>query len=497
MFGMERLRRPRRTVAAGIGALVFVAHFLIQSRLTWYGGRVVLAITLLVSALHMVRHRTTWLLMGVSQLFWVAGDLCWFLFRDSVPRSAAAITLFASAYVVAVYALIRFARSQGWERDRNAVVDGVILVSTVAMVQWYVAGDLALSKLLAGGSPTFVLLTLLYPVADLSLLAVVTQLFRFRVGAGRVEPLVALVFVCLTTADAVWIWLELSTPEGGPWVGAEYIYLLSFGLGALTAAHPGADRVRARGVGLQTLTPARTTLLAMAALTSPILAMFALFTRSTTTMVVLLIGTCVVVFTVFVRLAHTSALLAVSNAQLQDLAEFDPMTGAARRTRFLASAEAALGAAAAESARAQPFMLWLDLDDFKQVNDVHGHAAGDQVLIEVTRRLTEVLKQSTAIDQDASLLGRFGGDEFTVLLVPSHEGMLTENDVLGITERMLSAIRHPVTLEGGLLVTPSATIGGVRAEPGQDLVSLLAEADTAMYRGKSDSKGSWRLEAKA
>ncbi|MGY1601145.1 diguanylate cyclase domain-containing protein [Geodermatophilus sp. SYSU D00815] len=116
-------------------------------------------------------------------------------------------------------------------------------------------------------------------------------------------------------------------------------------------------------------------------------------------------------------------------------------------------------------------LLFCDLDDFKSVNDRHGHAAGDRLLVEVARRLRESTRPADAI-------ARIGGDEF-VVLTPAVE----EVELVSLTERVAAHLHEPLGMPGG----PDAvrvSIGGAVGRPGDDPDAVLERADSAMYRIK-------------
>ena len=156
-----------------------------------------------------------------------------------------------------------------------------------------------------------------------------------------------------------------------------------------------------------------------------------------------------------------------TRAQLVDLqtrAFTDELTGLANRTRLLRT----LGERAGTGAT----VLFCDLNGFKQVNDTHGHAAGDEVLVEVARRLLRAVRGE-------DLVARLGGDEF-VVVAPAAAGA----DPDGLRRRVLGALRQPMLLSGGLMVLVGAAVGVARLEPGCDPLSVLRQADQAMYAAK-------------
>ena len=119
-------------------------------------------------------------------------------------------------------------------------------------------------------------------------------------------------------------------------------------------------------------------------------------------------------------------------------------------------------------------VFFLDLDDFKKVNDSLGHEIGDKLLIEAAHRLQQTLKQNDTV-------GRLGGDEFIVLISSLND----ENDALAIAERLLQAFRKPFKLVGrDLILTLSIGIA-ISPKDGTCSSVLLRNADTAMYQAKA------------
>jgi diguanylate cyclase (GGDEF)-like protein/PAS domain S-box-containing protein len=127
-------------------------------------------------------------------------------------------------------------------------------------------------------------------------------------------------------------------------------------------------------------------------------------------------------------------------------------------------------------------LMFIDLDDFKDVNDALGHAAGDRVLVEVGRRLSEVARRSDTV-------ARLGGDEFVLLLSYLHD----DADVRLICDRIASALRAPLMLDGrDLRVTGSVGVV-VTDDPLLDPGELLRRADVAMYAAKRAGRDGFEL----
>ena len=177
------------------------------------------------------------------------------------------------------------------------------------------------------------------------------------------------------------------------------------------------------------------------------------------------------------RMRHSNSQLRSSNEQLQVASERDPLTGLANRRHLLAAMERT----ASQGGGFQGAMLLIDIDHFKRINDLHGHAAGDTVLVEVARRLRGALR-----DQDLTV--RWGGEEFLVVVDTLPQG---EVDVLA--QRLLSAIGgEPVNL-GGQRLTVTASIGFAvfPIEPARLPLSwerAIDLVDTAMYLAKAHGR---------
>jgi diguanylate cyclase (GGDEF)-like protein len=126
-----------------------------------------------------------------------------------------------------------------------------------------------------------------------------------------------------------------------------------------------------------------------------------------------------------------------------------------------------------------PAVLFADLDQFKMVNDVHGHRAGDELLVAVARRLTEQLRPGDT-------LARFSGDEFVILC----EDVATGPDLDSIAARMGAAVAEPFVLSSGTEVATTASIGVAFASGGEDAPEqILHNADLAMYQAKRSGGG--------
>ena len=189
----------------------------------------------------------------------------------------------------------------------------------------------------------------------------------------------------------------------------------------------------------------------------------------------------VLVTLLYRRVRETHQKLAASHVQLQTQSERDPLTNLANRRHFQAVMQAA-AERGGQSGGFEGALLLVDIDHFKHVNDAHGHAAGDQVLVEVAKRLNEAVRSD-------DLVVRWGGEEF-LILAPRAAPEQAEQ----MAARVLSALGEtPIQLDGAAALRVTASIGYARfplppynAEvPWEQAINL---ADMALYTAKNQGR---------
>jgi diguanylate cyclase (GGDEF)-like protein len=180
-----------------------------------------------------------------------------------------------------------------------------------------------------------------------------------------------------------------------------------------------------------------------------------------------------------VHLLKDLTQLKANEAQIKRLAYYDSLTGLPNRALFMDRLVAAL--IAGRETERPAAVLFVDLDQFKLVNDTLGHSAGDQLLQVVARRLEGCLRQSDVV-------ARFGGDEFVILV--SHLG--PGNNVEEIARKLLKVLAQPMEL-GGEHINCSASIGiALFPRDGEDAETLLKHADVAMYQAKAAGRNGFQ-----
>ena len=162
----------------------------------------------------------------------------------------------------------------------------------------------------------------------------------------------------------------------------------------------------------------------------------------------------------------------------ESMARHDALTGLPNRRVFSENLEAAI--ARASRGNSEFAVLLLDLDRFKPINDLHGHAVGDAVLIEVASRLSGLVRKTDTA-------ARLGGDEFAVILDNAGQKNLAA-DAVAVAERLIATLSRPIEVDGQSL-SVGASIGiATCPTDGADPETLLQAADMAMYRAKQEGR---------
>jgi diguanylate cyclase (GGDEF)-like protein len=181
---------------------------------------------------------------------------------------------------------------------------------------------------------------------------------------------------------------------------------------------------------------------------------------------------------VMVRVGRLAAERSWAEWALRYQASHDGLTGLPNRPAFAARLTAAL------DERRPLVVLFCDLDGFKGVNDRHGHAAGDQVLVEVAARLRRCIREG-------DVASRFGGDEFVIMCLDAEPG-----DGAELVRRIEAALAVPIELEREPVLV-GASIGTATADGAMGAEALIQRADVAMYEAKHGRQGSPGVRAVA
>jgi len=166
--------------------------------------------------------------------------------------------------------------------------------------------------------------------------------------------------------------------------------------------------------------------------------------------------------------------------KIKRLAYHDSLTGLPNR--MLLSDRLNMAKILSDRNRKKLALMMLDIDKFKEINDTLGHHIGDLLLQVVAEKLTGILRKEDTV-------ARFGGDEF-VLVLPDQKDVQT---ALNVARKIIDAFRDTVVLEGRALIITSSIGISIYPDHGQDIDTVLKNADSAMYRAKQAGRNQYRL----
>ena len=424
-----------------------------------------------------------WRLLSAALAVYLLGDALQ-LFYEVVLHERAYPTWADAAYlmfyVVAFCGLMAFParRRSRSERFRLMLDMGTVFVGGATVI-WYVALGPAVGSQF--GFHLDDLVTFAYPVGDLVLLfGVLTLLWRgvprSTVVSLRIFATGLLVFIA---ADMTYDYIIVhSSYRGGDPVDTLWILavtILFVAAGCQLRARPAAEFA-----GSPKPSGARPSALPFLAVAGSylLLVVVGLHDVRFNPLGGVLLGA--VLLTALVSVRQFAALR--DNGRLairyQQLASIDGLTGLYNRRHFMEMAEGAF--AHAQRLGQQLVVLMIDVDRFKQINDVHGHAVGDRVLADVAQACREYVRPD-------DIVGRYGGDEFIVLIPRTASARAAE-----IAAQLTGPLARAPG-DDGTRVSFTLSIGIAECADCRDLPSLLARADMAMYEAKRAGGGCWRI----
>jgi len=445
-------------------------------------------------------ERAPWYLLAAGQALFVASDVLAYnyerLFGAPIPFPSIADPFHLAFYPFLVLGTTLLLRERGERRDRSGLIDGLIVTLALATLLWVYliapyAHDHSLSLL---GKLT----SAAYPSMDILVLGVVA---RVAAGSRRREP--AFVFllsgaVVLLLSDAIYGWRLQGGGDatGGLLDTGWALYCTLLGTAAL---HPSMRLLSTPGPQVDgRLTRTRLAMLSCASFTVPLVIVLREALHEQLELYVLVGSSAAMFALVLLRMAgifrrnEELALQMVAlteenaRAQLKHQAFHDALTGLPNRALFRNRVEHAL--AGQRRDRLPVAVLFLDIDDFKNVNDGLGHDAGDSVLQEVALRLADCMRP---VDTAA----RLGGDEFAILIHDTE----SEMQAVEIAQRVMDALREPIVLAGpgGRDLSVASSVGIAFSDRGMfsgaDAEELLSNADAAMYMAKESGKGRYQV----
>jgi diguanylate cyclase (GGDEF)-like protein len=439
------------------------------------------AACLLTGLRHRGRSRAGWYLVAASALAWAAGEGLWswseLVLGQTNPFPALADVGFLGSVpllLAGVCTLPVWPSAPG--AKLRAIADGLLIAGGLALISWHTVLAAIVARpadnALAQG------VSLAYPVSDVIVVTVLAIMWSRASSRSRAPILIMIAGLALiAVADSTFAYQQAQNTFGSGsvidmgWV-AGYLVV---GLAALFAL--------SRPVGLTDAALPRWRMAALPYLPLPVALFFAVQERVTDgdiSLFTLCAGLCLFLLVLLRQgLAVHENLgllrrLAANETELEHRAQHDPLTNLANRATFIQRVDEWLHIRPSGRICA---VMFVDLDDFKHINDSLGHSVGDQAIMAVGRRLQSCMR-------DGDLVARLGGDEFAVFLtrLPDVGHLVT------IAERIIDTLNEPFHTSD-MSASVCGTIGIAIAEPGDEAGELLRRADIAMYAAKANGKG--------
>jgi diguanylate cyclase (GGDEF)-like protein len=418
------------------------------------------------------RYRPThraWALTGLGAGLMAAGEIAWIInAQDGV--SGLADALYLLGYVAMCASMVVFARrhSAGF----GSILDASILTAAAASILWMLVIEPTLAD--ATRAPAQALVATAYPLADIVMIGLLLRILLDREGSSPALRLFASGVSAFLVSDLIYSVLAVQgSYSAGP---VDFGWILGYTLWGAAALHPSMAADVARGPADGRISNRRLAALAFVSLVPLLIAVTEQFGHGAVEPMPAIIASAVMFVLVVARLSGV-----VSNQRslidertrmqgaLERLSVEDVLTGLSNRRGFSARLADAIARDPGGVA-----VLYMDLDDFKVVNDSLGHPVGDAVLVEVAHRLRGQLRSGDTV-------ARLGGDEFAVLMA----GCPGPEPAMALAARLLTAIEEPIIVDGQS-ARVSASLGVAVSGPGgSDAMSLMRDADVALYRAKA------------
>jgi diguanylate cyclase (GGDEF)-like protein len=490
-----------------VGGALALLYYLTDLNIFVFLAVPVSAVTLLWVHSFRIERGLPWKLVAAGLTSYLIAEILWVVYSLSggeVPFPSLADIFYLAPYPLVGAGLLVFIRDRSPGRDRAALIDAAVITVVSSLLAWV----LIIEKCARMPSLNFVerIISVAYPLGDLILLAL---LARLLVGGGMRS--VALGFlgagvVAALVGDVLFLKLQAMGYETAL---IDLGWICNYTFWGVAVLHPSARTISAKPRGADTgLTRRRLMLLAGVSVAAPVV-LAVEWACGATTHVPEVVAATVAVFTLVllrmgnmnreikdqvhllqrqkVELRRRGDELRVTLEERNTFAEklryqasHDSLTGLANRATFMERVQGVLESSSADGSDVA--VLFLDVDDFKVVNDRLGHVAGDELLVAVASRLRGALRSG-------DLAARLGGDEFGVLVV----GAGDEDEMRGVAGRILQAMRGVFEVSGTTVEVHSSI--GIAFGPSTDRSAdqLVRDADTAMYLAKRRGKDRYEV----
>jgi len=433
---------------------------------------------------HQPVRRAPWYFMAAGQLLWVTADAIasWQVdIADGHQFPGPADPFYLAAYPVFAIGLVLLIRGRRPRRDAAGLLDSATLTIALGLLSWVVLMNPAIQT--SQQSILAAVVSTAYPAGDILLLGVMIRLITTPGGRTPALRLLLTAVALLVTADTAASALGMLTfADSG---SMNFLWLMSYVAWGAGALHPSMRSLsEPTAVADVRFTHKRLAALTLAVLVAPAILVVQLLAGVALDAWSVAIGSVAMSLLVVGRMAVSIRDITTANRErervqneLAHQAAHDSLTGLANRAQAMRLIQGALSRA--QRSGDIVGLLFLDLDGFKTINDTMGHAAGDEVLRTVARRLEVGVR-------GGDVASRLGGDEFVVLLEPLDQMA----SAVEVAERLVAAVSAPITLTDDRQVAVGASIGVALSQDGvTNPDKLLHEADVAVYRAKTAGRG--------
>lgn len=488
--GPHRPRWPRVWLAfLALSALLTLSYLLLPAGLVGtivylVAGLLAPGAVLLGVHLHQPDRRRAWYLLAAGLLIWVGGTLVATVQAIVAPTEAyptLADVFYLAGYPLLALSLYLLIRGRRPRRDVEGLLDSSTVTLGLYLLAWVLLAEPTFTR--SAGDWLAAAVAAAYPLLDISLIALLVMLIVTPGTHTQSLRLLTTALAMIAIANATVTALGLLAL--GSTTPIDFIWLIGFVLAGAAGLHPSMyDLSRAVPAEQFQMSGRRRIATTVAVLVAPgTLAVQQAFGLGLNVWAVVL-ASAVMFLLVATRMnvAVRQILTAderrdQAQRELAHQASHDALTGLPNRPQSLEALAGTLSRA--QRSGAMIGVLFVDLDDFKAVNDTFGHAAGDDVLRAVARRMQRVVR-------GGDMVGRLGGDEFVVLLEP----VVDEESAVGVAQRLIAEVSAPIKLSTGQEVSVGASVGVAISQDAQtDPDALLVEADTAAYRAKALGRG--------
>ena len=501
---MQKISMKRAAgVALTVGAVSIAAYFAVgrpRIQLVVYDLTGMVAVVLM--AIGIIRNRPAvrrpWIVLTLGVLLYTTGDTIWSAYELVLHRPAPYPSSADYVYLIGLLAiaigLVGTLRVRGARRDADGIIDAMIVAVGVGTIFWIFfmapyAEDGSLTTLMK-------IVSISYPMMDVLLVAVVVRFLLAPGSHPASHRLLALAIGATLVADVAY---SMDVVSGGYHTGSaiDGLWLAFYWLLAAAALHPSmASAVTPRRSERTPQMWWRMGALAVAASLAPTTLVIQWLLHRPLDIPVIA-GSSIVMFILVAVRMHRLVLMVGSkmeelreehamllgSLEARDLLErrlryqafHDPLTDLANRDLFNEQLGHAIGKLGRTGGAVG--LIFLDLDDFKHINDERGHEVGDRVLASLGERLREVLRGS-------DIAARMGGDEFSILL----ESIASSTVAAAVADRVLNALRQPFVIEGEEISTHASVGVASTTDPRTRPQDLLRQSDLAMYAAKNRGK---------